>query len=126
MAQQAFIELLEDLLTIKLQKFLCEPVTGKTIVQIYGTVTDAIMELFNKCEFNLSNLSKKFVVQELFKCLTINGSSEFMHLVISNEIKVKELPYTELKFLCNLLIGASFHEKLEQELFYKTQTLQNK
>jgi hypothetical protein len=112
----AFIDLLEELLNYKLKSFLGEQLNGNTIVEIHHFVTDAVFELFAKCNFDLSELSKKYVVQELFKCLTLNNSQDHMQLVVASAIKESEIPLGELRFLCNLLVGADFHDKLADEL----------
>lgn len=112
-----FIEAIQELINIRLnQKFRNEVMRGDTIHKILVEIREAVFEVFHKMNMPFADMTKRYVAQELFKCLSLNGDQEFLDLVQMNEIKLKEIPTSDLRILVDLMHNSDFEDTLKSEL----------
>ena len=111
-----FTQLVERLLNQRLQKYKNQTLTTKAIENIYKDINDAMFEMFSKCEFDLTDKSKKYVSEALFKGLTINEIDNMVknHGLLSN-ITPRNLPDNDISLLMSLFEPSVIYDELEEE-----------
>jgi len=112
--------LFERLISQKLQKFTNDALTRDTLFKMYGEIHEAIMIIFNRCEFELAETSKEYVISSFFGALTINGKEDmFVHHELA-KTDVTKLPVHDIRLLSKLFANSMMEEKLESELKRRT------
>lgn len=114
-----FIEALQELININLNKNFVQnkkAFTLDTVKEILSEIRETVFETFFKMQLPLSDTSKRYVAQELFKCININGDQEFMENFAFNEIKPKDISTADLRILADLMHMADFEDAIKSEL----------
>lgn len=117
MPKMYFVEALQELINIRLNKdFKNKSMTSDNVKAILATIREVVFETLFKMQMPLCDTSKRYVAQEFFKCLSLNGDQEFMHNFAMNEIKPKDIPTADLRILADLMHMADFEDDIKSEL----------
>ena len=113
-----FTQLIERFLNQRLQTYVSKPMNQDTLYEIHKDITRGMLEIFVNCEFDLSEKSKRYVSDMLFKSLTINGLEDmFNNSGILSGITPKDIPDSDI----DLLISLFEPSKIEEELVIEKQ-----
>ena len=113
-----FIQLLERLINQKLQKFCGKQYSEVSLHDIYNTIHEVVFGIFKKCEFDLTEDSKYYVVNNLIKSISINKKEDCFKdgIWLRRTVSVKNIPNSDLRLLRQLMIASIMEEELEEEL----------
>lgn len=111
-----FTELVERLLSQKLQTFVGKSSGTVTISGVYSLISDTLMGIFKQCDFDLSERAKNYIIEGYFGMIEINGKERaFAELDMANRTSANSLTRSELDLLRWLLLGHDKHDEIEQE-----------
>jgi len=111
-----FTQLVERFLNQRLQKYKQCQLTSDILGDIYADINTAMLEIFSQCEFNLTDKSKKYVSETLFKGLAINEIDDLAknHVLLSR-ITPRDLPNNDISLLMSLFEPSIIYDELEEE-----------
>ena len=89
-----------------------------TLHQIRDLVTEQVSGVFRKSSHQVGNLALTWLSNQIFQTLqigTTDGKKSIRELVIFNEYKLSEMPYSDLQLLRNLFNETTMGPELEEE-----------
>ena len=113
-----FIQLLERLINQKLQKFCGKKYSEVSLNDMYSTIHEVVFDIFKKCEFDLTEDSKYYVINNLIKSISINKQEDCFKdgIWLRRTVSVKNIPNSDLRLLRRLMTASIMEEELEEEL----------
>ena len=113
-----FIQLLERLINQKLQKFCGKQYSEVSLNDMYSTIHEVVFDIFKKCEFDLTEDSKYYVINNLIKSISINKQEDCFKdgIWLRRTVSVKNIPNSDLRLLRRLMTASIMEEELEEEL----------
>ena len=111
-----FTQLMERFLNQRLQKYRSQSFTQPVIENIYKDINESVFEIFSQCQFDLTEKSKKYIADTLFKGLTVNTEEDMVknHGLTSN-IRPRDLPDNDVTLLMALFEPSTIYDELEEE-----------
>lgn len=111
-----FTELVERLLSQRLQRFIGSSTKRTQIDDVYILIRDSLMDVFQRCEFDLSERAKQYIISGYFRMIEINGSlNVFKDHSYARGPDIKMLTRSEIDLLRWLLVGHDLHDEIERE-----------
>tara|TARA_Y100000310_G_scaffold344427_1_gene457130 strand:+ start:4585 stop:4950 length:366 start_codon:yes stop_codon:yes gene_type:complete len=116
MDRMFFTQLIERFLNQRLQKYVKKSLTQDVLHEVYKDIKMGMFEIFSKCEFDLTEKSKLYVIDSLFKSLTVNGDEDqFKNSGLLSSAKPKDLPDNDIDLLISLFEPSKIEEELKEE-----------
>jgi len=111
-----FTQLVERFLNQRLQRYVGKPVNQDVIYEMHKDIKRGMLEIFVNCEFHLTEKSKDYVVDMLFKSLTINGLEKmFNNSGVLSGVTAKDIPDSDIDLLISLFEPSTIEEELVKE-----------
>ena len=111
-----FTQLVERFLNQRLQRYVGKSMNRDSIYEMHKDIKRGMLEIFVNCEFDLSEKSKDYVVDMLFKSLTINGLDQmFNNSGILSGVTPKDIPGSDIDLLISLFEPSKIEEELVKE-----------
>lgn len=113
--QALFVGILERYLNSALKsKFSYEKLNRSTLFEIKNEIKVRFMKIFSECNFNVSEKSIEFLVDEYFGSVNINGSTINEMLTTTQHTSVRDVPSQDLDILIELFRDTTIGDKLEE------------
>ena len=114
-----FSQLLElHVVNVVSKKFANATVNEATLHQMRDAVLEQVEGIFKKSKQQPGDLAVRWLANELFKNITLNtndGKKPIAEMLIFNDYKLSELPYSDLQLLRNLFNETPMGSSLEEE-----------
>ncbi len=111
-----FNETVSLLLTEKLKKYKEKNLDLVTCVEIYQTIFESLVEIFENSKFGLTNEAMNYLAQQYYDAILINGTEELNPNIFSQRAKMELIETKELALLAVMLSGTDFAIPLIQEV----------
>jgi len=116
MNKMFFTQLIERFLNQRLQKYVKKSLNQDVLYEIHNDIKIGMLEVFSKCEFDLTEKSKLYVADALFKSLTVNDNEEqFINSGLLSQVMPKDLPDSDIELLISLFEPSKLEEELRIE-----------
>lgn len=106
-----FLVTFEKFLHNIVKKFALKPLTKETLVEIRQTMFDKTVESFKRSQYHFSDDTIKFIIDEYFSHIVINGQ-ELRVMLVMHDPDPNTVPESEVHDLKKLFEGTSVGEKL--------------
>lgn len=113
--QSSIDEVLSNLITAKLQRFLNSPAGGNSL-QVYNEIFSTLETVVTNSNINICNESLNYFAQTFYDSVTINGSEGLDPNIFTKKAKLENIDSKNLKYLLILLKGTTFSIPVIQEL----------
>jgi hypothetical protein len=116
-----FAKLLEQHIVLKVNKKLSESkpsIDNKTLHEIRDFVRELVHGIFGKSSHKVTDDGLNWVANQLFKNIELStneGKKSVNELVVFNEYKLADLPYSDIQLLHNLFNESAMGPELEDE-----------
>lgn len=111
-----FTQLIERFLNQRLQRYVNKPMNQDVLYEIHKDIKRGMLEIFVNCEFDITEKSKAYVSDMLFKSLTINGLDKmFNNSGILSGVTAKDIPNSDIDLLISLFEPSKIEEELVAE-----------
>jgi hypothetical protein len=121
--QVRFAALLEDALNRAVQEYAANKLSmNREVIQLLRVDLKKRLELiFNKCDFRLAEKSIQWLADQYFKCVNVKtNTGETINLghamILSDEVKLRDIPGDDLSIMTNLFGETDFGDDLFEEL----------
>lgn len=115
-----FSQLLELHITNQInKKFTNAAVDNDTLHQMHALVKEQVLGVFKKSSHTVTDAGLAWLSNEIFKHISLattdGGKKHIGELVIFNEYKLADLPYSDIQLLRNLFNETAYGPELEDE-----------
>ncbi len=111
-----FNETITKLLTEKLKKYHDKNLDLVVCVEIYQTIFDSLVEIFETSKTGLTNEAMNYLAQQYYDAVLINGKEELDPNIFTQRAKMELIETKELALLAVMLSGTDFAIPVIQEV----------
>lgn len=116
MKPSKFNETITMLLGNRLKQYNEKSLDLVTCVQIYQTIFESLVEVFEMAETGLTNEAMNYLAQQYYDSVLINGREELNPNIFTQRAKMEAISTKELALLAVMLNGTDFAVPLIQEV----------
>lgn len=115
--KQRFAEMIDIVLTKIIGAYVGWEGNARDFLQeVRHVIFERLNEIFARCNFRLSERSVRWLSDEYFKRVKLNGAQQVGELIIlSDEVDVKTIPGSDLEIMTNLFDETDFADVLVKE-----------
>lgn len=103
-----FHQAVEKILVQKLSAFKNEKPSRSTCLEIYTTIFETLVELFENSSMKITNESMNYIAQQYYDAVTINENSELEPNIFDKRASLKNIETKELALMAMMLNGTDF------------------
>lgn len=111
-----FNEVITKLLGEKLKQFSDKKLDLVVCVEIYQTIFNTLVEVFETANMGLTNESMNYLAQQYYDGVLINDNEELNPNIFSQRAKMELIETKELALMCVMLNGTDFALPLIREI----------
>lgn len=111
-----FNEVITRLLTERLKQYHDKKLDLVVCVEIYQTIFNSLVEVFEQAGTGLSNESMNYLAQQYYDAVSVNGREELDPNIFTQRAKMDNIETKELALLAVMLNGTDFAVPLIQEV----------
>lgn len=116
MKPSQFNDVITRLLGEKLKQYNDKTLDLVTCVDIYQTVFNTLVEVFETAKTGLTNEAMNYLSQQYYDSIVINGHQELDPNIFTQRAKVENIATKELALLSVMVNGTDFAIPLIQEI----------
>lgn len=116
MKASEFNSVFTGLLTEKLKKFSNRKLDLTVCIEIYQSIFNTLVDVFEIAGTGLSNEGMNYLAQQYYDGVLINGREELDPNIFTQRAKIENIDTKELTFLAVALNGTDFAIPLIQEI----------
>ena len=116
--KSTFFESISRLLETKLQS-LCsgdKPLDLLACTQIYTTIFDTVVQVFEESKIKITNESMNYVAQQFYDGVLVNGRYELDPNIFNQRAKLENIKTKELAFIATMFMNTDFAVSVIQEI----------
>lgn len=103
-----FHQAVEKILVQRLSSFKDQKPSSSVCLEIYTTIFETLVELFQHSSMKITNESANYVAQQYYDAVTINENSELDPNIFEKRASLKNIETKELALLAMMLNGTDF------------------
>lgn len=109
-------EAFEKLITEKLKIYNEKTLDLVTCVEVYQTIFNTLVEVFEASRIQLTNESVNWLAQEYYDCVSVNQNQTLNPHIFSQRAKLELIETKELALLATFMNGTDFTIPLIKEI----------
>lgn len=111
-----FNEVITKLLSERLKSYHDKALNLPICVEIYQTIFDSLVEIFETAGTGLSNEAMNYLSQQYYDAVAVNGHEELNPNIFTQRSKLENIETKELALLAVMLSGTDFTIPIIQEI----------
>lgn len=109
-------DVLTRLLSEKLQSFNDKDLNLVACVEMFKTIFDTLIEVFQAAGVDISNEAMNYIAQQYYDGILINGTNELDPNIFTQRARLENIETRELALLAVMLNGSGFLPPIIQEI----------